>query len=316
MSHLPQHRDPAFAIDVWPALPLDAWRQTYATLHMWTQIVGKIRLSLTPLVNHWWNVPLYVTSRGLGTGAMPYGGRDLEIVFDFIDHKLVVRSSDGQRKTMPLIPRSVADFYHQLMELLRSLGANVRIWPMPVEVSNPVPFPQDEQHAAYEPEYARRVWQILLQSEQVFQQFRGKFIGKCSPVHFFWGSFDLAVTRFSGRRAPKRPDADRITREAYSHECISHGFWPGGSWFGKEIAAPVYYSYTSPEPSGIRDEPIHPTVAAFNPQLSEFILPYDEVRTAESPRQMLMEFLQSTYAAGAKCASWNRPELERQIVDP
>jgi hypothetical protein len=316
MSHLPQPGDPALATDVWPELPLDAWRQTYATLHMWTQIVGKIRLSLTPLVNHWWNVPLYVTSRGLGTSAMPYGGRDLEIVFDFIDHNLVVTSSDGQRKTMPLIPRSVADFYQQLMELLRSLGADVRIWPMPVEVSNPAPFPQDEQHAAYEPEYARRVWQILRMSAQVFQQFRAEFIGKCSPVHFFWGSFDLAVTRFSGRRAPTRPGADRVTREAYSHECISHGFWPGGSWFGKEIAAPVYYSYTSPEPSGIRDEPIRPAVARFDPQLSEFILPYDEVRTAESPHQMLMEFLQSTYEAGAKCASWNRQELERKIGEP
>jgi hypothetical protein len=193
------------------------------------------------------------------------------------------------------------------------MGFDVQIWPTPVEVSNPIPFPQDKQHAAYDPQYARRVWKILLQSAQVFGQFRAEFIGKCSPVHFFWGSFDLAVTRFSGRRAPERPGADRITREAYSHECISHGFWPGESWFGKEVAAPVYYSYTSPEPSGIRDEPIRPTAARFNPELSEFILPYDEVRRAQSPRQMLMEFLQSTYDAGAKCASWNREELERKI---
>jgi hypothetical protein len=299
------------AAELWPDLPLDAWRQTYATLHMWTQIVGKVRLALTPLINHWWNVPLYVTSRGLRTSAMPCGNRDVDIAFDFIEHKLVLTSSDGRRTALPLVPRSVADFYGALMKSLADMGVNVRIWPTPVEVSEPVPFPEDRQHASYDPQYVSRLWQILIQTGQIFQEFRARFIGKCSPVHFFWGSFDLAVTRFSGRRAPIRPGADRIAREAYSHECISHGFWPGGAWFGKEVPGPVYYSYTIPEPAGLRDDPICPPPAHFDPELSEFILRYDDVRTAPSPRQMVMQFLQSTYEAGAKRAAWNRAELER-----
>ena len=299
----------------WPALPLEAWRETCDTLHMWTQIVGKVRMGLTPLVNHWWNVTLYVTSRGLTTGAMPCGDGDLEIAFDFLDHNLVITSSDDRRKQLPLIPRSVADFYGEFMASLKSMGADVRIWPTPVEVSDPIPFPQDRRHAAYDSQYVCHFWRILLLTQQVFQDFRAQFIGKCSPVHFFWGSFDLAVTRFSGRRAPERPGADQITREAYSHECISHGFWPGGSSFGNEVPEPIYYSYTAPEPPGIRDQPIRPSGARFDPRLSEFVLPYDAVRQAPSPRRMLMDFLKDTYAAGANCANWNRPDLERPAPD-
>ena len=314
MSDAPELKDQQDSTEPWPELPLGAWRETYATLHMWMQIVGKVRMALTPLVNHWWNVPLYVTSRGLGTGAMPCGDREIDITFDFIEHALVVTCSDGARAALPLVPKAVADFYDQVMKLLAQLRVDVRIWPTPVEVSQPVPFPQDRQHASYDPVYASRLWRILIQTEQVFQEFRGKFIGKCSPVHFFWGSFDLAVTRFSGRRAPPRPGADAITREAYSHECISHGFWPGGTWFGKEVPGPLYYSYTAPEPAGIRDEPIKPSTARFDKEMSEFILPYDAVRKARAPGQVLMQFLQSTYVAGAKCAGWNRAELERRDV--
>ena len=302
------------ASELWPDLPLGAWRDTYATLHMWTQIVGKVRLALTPRINHWWNVPLYVTPRGLGTRAMPCGARDVAIEFDFIEHNLVLSCSDGRQTALPLIPRSVADFYAEVMQALADLGVNVRIWPTPVEVADPVPFAQDRSHASYDPQYAARFWQILIRIEQVFQQFRAKFTGKCSPVHFFWGSFDLAVTRFSGRRAPERPGADRIQREAYSHECISHGFWPGGAWFGKEVPSPLFYSYTVPEPAGLRDAAIRPPTARFDTDLSEFILPYDAVRTAPSPRDTLMQFLQSTYEAGANRAGWNRAELERGAV--
>jgi hypothetical protein len=311
MSNAPEDRQATAKPGDWPALPLQAWRDTYDTLHMWTQIVGKVRLALTPLVNHWWNVTLRVTSRGLTSGAMPCGGRDLEILFDFLEHDLVITSSDGRRKRMPLIPRSVADFYGEFMESLRAIDADVRIWPTPVEVSDPVPFPQDRQHAAYDPQYVTRLWRILGLTQAVFEEFRAHFIGKCSPVHFFWGSFDLAVTRFSGRRAPPRPGADQVTREAYSHECISHGFWPGGSSFGNEVAEPIYYSYTAPEPPGIRQEQIRPTAARFDPRLSEFILPYDDVRNASLPPQVLMDFLQTTYEAGARHAGWNRAELER-----
>jgi hypothetical protein len=214
---------------------------------------------------------------------------------------------------IPLIPRSVADFYRELMASLAAMGVRVRIWPKPVEVPEVIPFDRDEVHASYDGEYAHRVWQILLETEQVFQAFRGRFVGKCSPVHFFWGSFDLAVTRFSGRRAPERPGADRITREAYSHECISHGFWPGGSWFGTEVSTPVYYAYAVPEPPGLREAPIRPASGArYDPQLSEFVLSYDDVRMAASPRQALMDFCQSTYEAAADRAGWDRDALERR----
>lgn len=304
-------QQPAVAYEIWPALPLDAWRDTCDTLHMWMQIVGKIRESLCPLVNHWWNVPLYVTSRGFTTSVMPYGDRALDIDFDMVDHDLVIESSDGQRKAMALVPRSVADFYRELMACLKAMDMPVHIWTTPVEVSETIPLDKDEKHASYDADYANRFWRIVLQSHQVFQEFRGRFVGKCSPVHLFWGSMDLAVTRFSGRPAPVRPEADKIERESYSHECISHGFWPGGSWFGKEIKDPMYYSYTVPAPAGLPDARIRPAQAKFDTALGEFVLKYDDVRLARSPRQALMEFLQSTYDAGADLAKWDRASLER-----
>ncbi|MGB9178497.1 MAG: DUF5996 family protein [Pyrinomonadaceae bacterium] len=293
--------------EVWPSLPLEEWKETYATLHMWTQVVGKIRLAQTPLVNHWWNVPLYVTSRGLTTSAMPYEQRTFQIDFDFIDHKLVIECSDGTAKTLPLVPRSVADFYREVMSALRELGIEVKIWTTPVEIPDPIPFEKDVQHASYDGEYANRFWRILVQSDRVFNKFRARFTGKCSPVHFFWGSFDLAVTRFNGRRAPEREGADAITREAYSHEVISHGFWPGMGPLG----APAFYSYTAPEPQGLSDASIRPVEAFYSKEMSEFILLYDDVRLSDSPDESLMEFLQSTYEAGANLALWNRAELEQ-----
>jgi uncharacterized protein DUF5996 len=297
-------------IKVWPSLPLEEWKDTYATLHMWTQIVGKIRLMQSPLVNHWWQVPLYVTSRGLTTSIIPYGTRTFEIDFDFIDHNLLINTGDGATKVIALEPRSVADFYHELMATLRSLGMEIEIHAKPDEVPNPIPFAEDYEHASYNAEYANRFWRILVQADRVFKEFRSRFIGKCSPVHFFWGSFDLAVTRFSGRRAPERPEADAITREAYSHEVISHGFWPGSG----NISKPAFYSYTAPEPPGLPKEVIHPSSAFYNPETSGFILPYDDVRQTNKPEQVLMEFLQSTYEAGANLAKWDRSALERTSV--
>jgi hypothetical protein len=294
-------------MNAWPSLPLEEWKETCATLHMWTQIVGKIRLAQTPLVNHWWNVPLYVTARGLTTSLIPYGARSFEIDFDFIDHQLLIFSDDGAAKTLPLTPRSVADFYHEVMAVLGELGLEVKIWTMPVEIPDPVPFEQDHQHASYDAEYANRFWRILAQADKVFTEFRGRFIGKSSPVHFFWGSFDLAVTRFSGRRAPERVGADSITREAYSHECISHGFWPGG---GASPGA-AFYSYTAPEPTGLSLEPVRPAAAFYSREMSEFLLPYDALRKEDAPEDALMEFLQSTYEAGARLANWDRQSLER-----
>lgn len=295
--------------EVWPTLPLAAWQDTYSTLHMWTQIVGKIRLVLSPAVNHYWHVPLYVTSRGLTTSPMPYQGKNFEITFDFIDHHLRIDTSDGVTKTLALAPRSVADFYQELMVTLQALGIEVKIRAQPDEVPNPIPFAEDHEHAAYDRESVNRFWQILIQVDQVFKQFRSQFIGKCSPVHFFWGSFDLAVTRFSGRPAPEREGADPITREAYSHEVISHGFWPGSG----KIQAPAFYSYTAPEPPSLKQEPIRPETAFYSSQVSEFLLMYDDVRGADSPRQTLLDFLQSTYEAGAKLANWDRVALERHV---
>jgi len=294
--------------DRWPALPLDQWRETYATLHMWTQVVGKIRLALTPLLNHWWNVTLYVNARGLTTSAIPYRKTPFELYFDFIGHQLVLETSDGLRKTLPLAPRTVADFYHEVMRMVESAGIEVKIWPMPVEVPDPIPFDQDRVHASYDPEAAQRFWRILLSVQSVFEEFRSGFIGKCSPVHFFWGSFDLAVTRFSGRRAPERPGADRLTREAYSHEVSSVGFWPGSG----NITGAAFYSYTAPEPSGFRNAPVRPAAAHYDTQLGEFILMYDDVRSAPSPGATLLDFCQSTYAAGATLGNWDRNALERQ----
>jgi len=295
-------------LDPWPALPLESWKDTCATLHMWSQIVGKVRLALTPLVNHWWNVPLYVSSRGLTTSAIPYRNGAFEIWFDFIDHQLVLQTSDGSRKSLPLRPRSVADFYQEFMGMLRSSGIEVRIWRMPVEIPDPIPFDEDRVHASYDPEAAQRFWRILLSVQSVFDEFRSRFIGKCSPVHFFWGSFDLAVTRFSGRRAPARPGADSITKEAYSHEVSSVGFWPGGGG----IPDAAFYSYAAPEPEGFRNAPVRPETARYDGQLNEFIVMYEDVRRSASAAAALLDFCQSTYEAGATLAKWDRDALEKQ----
>ena len=292
--------------ECWPTLPLDAWKDTRATLHMWAQIVGKVRLALTPLVNHWWNVPLYVDARGLTTSAIPYHKEVFEIRFDFIDHQLVLEANNAAPKTLPLAPRSVAEFYRDFLALLHSSGIEVKIWHVPVEIPDPIPFDQDTVHASYDPEFAHRFWQVLVSAERVFTEFRSRFIGKCSPVHFFWGSFDLAVTRFSGRRAPERPGADRITREAYSHEASSVGFWPGGG----EVPNAAFYSYISPEPSGVREARVQPP-AFYHQKLGEFLLMYDAVRLAPSPSTTLLDFCQSTYEAGANLAHWDRASLER-----
>ncbi len=294
-------------LEVWPSLPLEEWQETKDTLHMWTQVVGKIRLAQTPLVNHWWNVPLYVTARGLTTSAMPSGDRDFEMIFDFIAHRLLINCSDGRTAQLALKPCTVADFYRDVMDALSGLGIEVNIWTMPVEVENPIRFEEDTQHASYDAEYANRFWRILVQADKIFTAFRSRFIGKVSPIHFFWGSFDLAVTRFNGRPAPERVGADPITREAYSHECISHGFWPGGG----PVKGAAFYSYTAPEPAGLKEAQIRPASAAYNKDLSEFLLMYDDVRKGASPEDDLMEFLQSTYEAGANLAGWDRAALER-----
>jgi hypothetical protein len=275
---------------------------------MWTQIVGKIRLSLTPLVNHWWNVPLYVTSRGLCTSHIPCGAKSFELWFDFIQHQLVLETNDGTAKSIALEPQCVADFHAKCMDMLRSARIDVKMWPVPVEIPDPIPFEQDRKHCSYDPEAANKFWRILLSVDAVFQRFRARFIGKSSPVHFFWGSFDLAVTRFSGRRAPERPGADSITREAYSHEVCSVGFWPGSG----NVADPAFYCYMAPEPQGYRDARVLPAAARYDASLGEFLLMYDEVRTAGSPSSTLLDFCQSTYEAGAKLAGWDRPSLERE----
>ena len=292
----------------WPSLPYEAWKETLETLHMWTQIVGKVRMELSPFVNHWWHVTLYITARGLTTSPIPYQDSTFEVDFDFIDHNLFIQTSEGTSKAMPLISRSVADFYREFMEALRSLEINVTINTLPSEVANPIRCDIDDEHASYDPEYAHRFWRILVQTDSVFKAFRSQFIGKCSPVHFFWGSFDLAVTRFSGRRAPEREGADLITREAYSHEVISCGFWPGDATF----QAPAFYSYTAPEPPGLSTAPLRPASAWYNPDNGLFLLRYDDVRNADAPEQVLQEFLQSTYEAGATLAHWDREALERR----
>jgi uncharacterized protein DUF5996 len=291
----------------WPELPLAVWQATYDTLHMWTQIVGKVRLALSPRVNHWWEVALYVNARGLTSSAIPYGDGIFEIQFDFIEHELIIQTSWGASKTLALKPQSVADFYAEFMSALHSLGIEVKIWTMPVEVPTPIRFETDTQHASYDPDYAHRFWQVLILCETVFTEFRSRFIGKDSPVHFFWGSFDLCVTRFSGRRAPERAGADPVTREAYSHEVISAGFWPGGG----EIKGPAFYAYAAPEPVGFAEQPVQPAAAFYHPQLHEFLLMYDDVRRSDSPRAALLSFLQSTYDAAANLAHWSRKELER-----
>lgn len=295
---------------MWPPLPLASWRTTAATLHMWTQIVGKIRLALSPYVNHSWHVALYVSPRGLTTSAIPYRGRLFEMEFDFHDHHLAIRESTGATRDVPLFARPVAGFYRELMGALHALSIDVDIWPKPVEVEDPIAFPEDTAHASYDGEAVRNFHRILMSVHTVFSAFRGSFIGKASPVHFFWGSFDLAVTRFSGRRAPQRPGADRITREAYSHECSSAGFWPGG---GGPVADAAFYSYAAPEPEGYSRYEVRPP-ALYHPALKEFILMYEDVRTSSSPEATLRDFLQSTYEAAAMRGKWDRTALERHAA--
>ncbi len=299
--------------DDWPSLPLDAWSDTCATLHRWTQIAGKIRLAQSPWINHSWHVTLYVTATGLTTSPIPYGTRSFQIDFDFIRHQLTVQSSDGGQGGFSLQPHSVAAFYRRLMEQLARLDLRVNINKKPNEVPDAIPFDQDESHRAYDAEYAQRFWRALVQADRVFKRFRARFIGKCSPVHFFWGAPDLAVTRFSGRPAPEHPGGvpnlpDRVAREAYSHEVSSCGFWPGGG----AIDYPAFYSYAYPEPQGFRTAPVAPGPAFYSTELGEFILPYDTVREAKSPDDTLLEFLQSTYEAAANLARWDRDALERR----
>ncbi len=291
----------------WPVLHLSDWADTCATLHMWSQIVGKVRLALSPRTNHWWEVPLYVTARGLTTSPIPYDGGVFEAEFDFTDHQLTLATCNNDVAIIPLSPRSVADFYAEFRRALNELGIAVKIWPMPVEVPNPIRFDEDRTHASYDPEYAHRFWRILVSVDSVFKEFRARFLGKVSPVHFFWGSFDLAVTRFSGKRAPDRPGADSITREAYSHEVISVGFWPGGG----AVSDTAFYAYAAPEPSGYGQRAVRPAKAFYDEQMHEFFLPYEEVRAAASPRDALLDFCQSTYESAADLAGWDRANLER-----
>jgi len=277
---------------------------------MWTQIVGKIRLALVPKVNHWWNVPLYVSARGLSTSIIPYGRRVFEMEFDFVEDQLVIRSSDPATRSIALAPRSVADFYAECMSTMRSLGIDVEIWTMPVEVPDPIPFDKDTVHASYDPEYAHRLWRILVSVDEVFKVFRAQFTGKSSPVHFFWGAFDLCVTRFSGRRAPQRNDADPVLRkimsEAYSHEVISAGWWPGGG----KVKDAAFYCYAAPEPQGFAQQPVRPAQAFYSKDLGEYLLMYDDVRGAAFPAANLLDFLQSSYDPGATLGKWDREALE------
>jgi hypothetical protein len=292
----------------WPDLPYESWIDTRNTLHRWTQVVGKIRLALTPLVNHWWNVPLYVTARGLTTSTIPYGDRWFDIEFDFVAHVLRVRASDGAEHDVPLGPRSVADLHKEIFSVLDSLRIECRIWPMPVEIaSNVIALDRDEHHRSYDRAAVEKFWQILALTDAVFTKFRSEFIGKCSPVHFFWGSFDLAVTRFSGRPAPVKPDADPITREAYSHEVSSVGFWPGD----ERLTKASFYSYAAPEPNGFRESVVSPSATYYNPPLGGFYLHYDDMRTDANPAQTLLDYCRSTYAAAANNAKWDRAALER-----
>jgi hypothetical protein len=305
----------AAATNLWPAeLPLAEWKDTYDTLHRWTQIVGKIRLALTPQVNHWWNSTLYITPHGLTTSSMYYNGQPLQIDFDFISHLLLIVTTDNPTKTIPLRPCSVAEFYEKIITALRSLEMPVTIWTTPVEIPDRTPFEQDKKHKSYDPKYAQQFWRILAQVSRVFSEFRSRFTGKVSPVHFFWGAFDLAVTRFSGRLAPLHPGAPYcapfVMAEAYSHEVSSCGFWPG-STSGGPVNEPIFYSYSYPEPQGFKDYPIQPKQAFYHGEMKEFMLPYSVVSTANSPDEVLMSFLQSTYEAAARCAKWDRNTLER-----
>jgi Family of unknown function (DUF5996) len=309
----PDRLEMNYAAD-WPDLPLSAWNDTCETLHRWTQVIGKVRLRLAPLVNHWWHVTFYVTSRGLTTSSIPYGARTFDIVFDFVDHQLRIETNGGDVESLPLVPMSVRDFYLEVMRRLRHLEIDVRIWTMPSEIENAVPFEQDRTHAAYDPVYAQRFWRALLQADRVMKAFRARFIGKASPVHFFWGSFDLAVTRFSGRVAPPLTGATPnvaawVMREAYSHEVSSCGFWPGNGGYGRA----AFYVYAYPQPVDYGDVRLRATEAFYDRDLGQFILPYDAVRAARDPDALLLGFLQETYEAAADLAHWDRQALERAI---
>jgi hypothetical protein len=313
----PEGRADPGGAGAWPSLPLEAWRDTYATLHMWTQVIGKIRLARAPMVNHWWHVPLYVTARGLTTSPVPYGTRTFQIDFDFITHRLSIVTSDGAERAFELGSYAVAEFYERVSAAMTELGLHVKIWTHPVEVETSIPFEQDREHATYDPEYANRLWRILLQADRVLHEFRGGFLGKASPVHFFWGGFDLAMTFFSGRPAPPHPGGvpnvgDQVNQEAYSHECSSAGFWPGGG----AIQEPAFYAYTYPEPDGYADHPVRPEQAFYSPQMRLFVLRYEDVRGAADPDGALLAFLRSTYGAAAELAAWDRAALEREPPRP
>jgi len=297
--------------ELWPALPYDAWKDTYATLHMWSQVVGKVVLAQAPPLNHSWGISLDVTPRGLTTRTLPHGDRLFTIAFDFIDHQLVIDTSDGDRRTLALEPRTVAEFYRTVMAMLEEMRLPVRIWPVPVEIPDPIPFEQDTGHHSYDPEAASRYWRVLLQVHRVFTESRTGFVGKASPSHFFWGSFDLAVTRFSGRSAPPR-EGPAFMREAYSHEVISHGFWPGSG----PILEPSFYAYAVPEPEGLKSAPVRPDAAFYHREMGEFILPYDAVRRAASPAAEITAFIESTYDQAATLARWDRAALDRPRSHP
>lgn len=297
---------------VWPALRLADWQDTYATLQRWAQIVGKTRLAHAPMLNHWWQVALYISARGLTTSPIPYHDRDFEIEFDFLEHRLITRTSDGDVRTMDLVPCSVAEFYHDYTRMLRSLDIEPQIWPVPNELADALPFPEDHIHAAYDADAAQRCWRILMQSDRVLKEFRSNFLGKCSPSHFFWGAFDLACTRFSGREAPLHPGGvpnlpDRVVREAYSHECISAGWWPGT--IGGALDEPAYYAYAYAEPPGCPEATIRPEGAYYHDELHEWILPYEIVRTSADPDATLLTFFESTYETAARLGDW--PQLLR-----
>ena len=291
--------------EIYPVLLLDEWQETNDTLHLWTQIVGKIRLKQTPMLNEWWNVPLYLSPRGLTTSAMPYKNESFAIDFDFINHQLIVQTSFNDGFSFKLEPMSVADFYKKLMSSLKSNGIEVEITAIPDELQNPIPFAEDETHKSYDAEFVHRFWRILLKIDQVFKEFRSRFTGKCSPVHFFWGSFDLAVTRFSGKAAPPRENADFITRVAYDQEVISHGFWTGNG-FGEA----AFYAYAAPAPDNFGKQKIFPDAAFYSEEMGEYLLKYEDIRQAENPDQMILDFMQSTYEAGANLAKWDREKLE------
>jgi len=292
--------------DLWPALPYEAWKDTYDTLHMWSQMVGKVALALAPPENHGWGIALHLTERGMATRLLPHGERSFSLEFDFIEHRLVIATTDGAVRTVKLEPRTVADFYRDFAATLSAMGLGVRIWPVPVEFADPIPFSEDTKHHSYDPDYASRFWRILVQVQQVFAGARCSFVGKCSPVHFFWGGFDLAVTRFSGRLAPPR-EGPAFMREAYSHEVISHGFWPGSA----PLFETSFYAYAVPEPSGLKEAKVEPAAAYYHAEMGEFILPYEAVRTSPDPAAALAAFVNTTYDRAATLAGWDRAALER-----